>query len=136
MKSQFFCRLYQTIYFTSLVDNWLKITCPQGTILGDKHFQYISARNGLILGRNVVISIGVKLITANHDLYDYFVTSPSGPIVIGDDTYLGIDVVVLPGVSLGNHSYVLDGTIVSKSFPGNCIIGGTPGEIISYLPAY
>lgn len=43
--------------------------------------------------------------------------------------------VVLPGVSLGPHTVVGAGSVVTKSFPdGYCVVAGNPAKIIRRLP--
>lgn len=98
--------------------------------------QYIQAKNGIIIGRNVRLGPGVKLISANHSLENYDVHEPCGPIEIGDNCWLGANVVVLPGVALGEHVVVAAGAVVTRSFPKNCLIGGVPARIIRQLGEY
>lgn len=97
---------------------------------------YIQARNGIIIGKNVRIGPGVKLISANHDLNDYDQHCKSEPIVIGDNCWLGANAIILPGVTLGNHVVVGAGAVVTKSFSDNVLIGGNPARIIRELAPY
>lgn len=98
--------------------------------------QYIQAMNGIIIGRNVRMGPGVKLISANHNLLNYDIHDLAEPIELGDNCWLGADAIVLPGVKLGNHVIVAAGSVVTKSFPDNCLIGGVPAKIIKHLSDY
>jgi hypothetical protein len=98
--------------------------------------QYIQALNGIRIGRNVRMGPGVKLISADHDPADFDHHEVSAPIVIGDNCWLAADVVLLQGVTLGNHVVVGAGAVVTKSFPGDCLIGGVPARVLKALPPY
>lgn len=49
---------------------------------------------------------------------------------IGHHCVVGGRAIILPGVTLGNHVYVAAGSVVTKSFPDNCLIGGNPAKMI------
>ena len=49
---------------------------------------------------------------------------------IGHHCVIGGRAIILPGVTLGNHVFVAAGSVVTKSFPDNCLIGGNPAKII------
>ena len=51
-------------------------------------------------------------------------------IVIGDNCWLGGHSTICPGVKLGNNVIVAAGSVVTKSFGDNVIIGGNPAKII------
>ncbi len=55
---------------------------------------------------------------------------PFDPISIGDDSWLGANSVILPGVSLGKGTVVGANAVVTKSFPDYAILGGVPARII------
>lgn len=52
------------------------------------------------------------------------------PVKIGNDVWIGTRVIILPGVTIGDHSIVGAGAVVTKSFPPYSIIGGIPGKLI------
>ncbi|MGF6348662.1 DapH/DapD/GlmU-related protein [Variovorax sp. W2I14] len=55
-------------------------------------------------------------------------------IVIGEHCWIGMNVVVLPGVVLGPKTIVAAGAVVTKSFPeGNSVIGGVPAKLLKRL---
>ena len=55
----------------------------------------------------------------------------NGPVVIGDDCFIGSAVCFAPGSSIGNHALVAMGSVVTKSFGDNVMIGGVPARVIS-----
>jgi acetyltransferase-like isoleucine patch superfamily enzyme len=108
--------------------------CRTGTCPGRMPGVYIQAINGVVLERNSGVGPGVKIISANHNLEDYNVHDPADPIVIGEDTWLGANSVVLPGVRLGNHVYVAAGAVVTRSFPeDNVVLAGIPARVVKRI---
>jgi N-acetylglucosaminyl-diphospho-decaprenol L-rhamnosyltransferase len=51
-------------------------------------------------------------------------------IVIGDDVWFGTGVVVLAGVTIGSHTVIAAGSVVTKDIPPNSIVGGVPAKVI------
>jgi acetyltransferase-like isoleucine patch superfamily enzyme len=93
-----------------------------------------TADKGIIIDSSVYIASGVKLIGANHDVNDLsMATISSDCIRIGKDCWLGANAVVLPAVQLGPRTIVGAGSIVTKSFRGNCVIAGNPARILRNL---
>ncbi len=95
---------------------------------------YFQALNGIELGDNFLFAPGVKLISSNHDLNDKTKVEKSEPIRIGNNVWLGANVLILPGVQLGSNVVVGAGSVVTKSFPSNVIIAGNPARIIKQNP--
>lgn len=91
------------------------------------------------IGSRVQITDGVRLLThgggwtlrSENPSFDSF-----GAISIGDGTYIGNSVIVLPGVSIGNCVVVAAGSVVTKSVPNNVVIGGNPARVICSLKDY
>ncbi len=57
-----------------------------------------------------------------------------GPLIIGDDVWLGTGVVVLDGVRIGNGCVVGAGAVVSKDLPDYAVAMGLPARIVRYRP--
>jgi acetyltransferase-like isoleucine patch superfamily enzyme len=49
---------------------------------------------------------------------------------IGDDVFIGMNTVVLPGVTIGNNCIIGAGTIVSKDIPSDCVVVGAGFRIV------
>jgi acetyltransferase-like isoleucine patch superfamily enzyme len=83
------------------------------------------------IGEGTYIAPNVGLITQNHDISNLDKHKESKDIIIGDNCWIGMNAMILPGVILGNNSIVGAGSVVTKSFPkGSCTIVGNPGRIL------
>lgn len=98
---------------------------------------HIDGRNGIHIAENVWIGPRVSLISMNHDTSNFFVYCSAPPITIGRNSWIGANSTILPGVSLGEHTVVAAGSVVTKSFPGsNQLLGGVPARVLKSLPEY
>lgn len=96
---------------------------------------YFQAFGTITIGHGTYIAPNVGLITANHDPADLDTHLDPKPIVLGENCWIGMNSVILPGVTLGPGTVVGAGSVVTKSFPdGNCVIGGNPARKIKNLP--
>ncbi len=96
------------------------------------YFQNFSGK--IVLERGCYIAPNVGLITANHIFEDLDTHTKAKDIVIGEKSWIGMNVVVLPGVVLGPKTIVGAGSVVTKSFPeGFLVIAGNPARIIRQL---
>tara|TARA_Y100000589_G_scaffold39186_1_gene32841 strand:+ start:3363 stop:3911 length:549 start_codon:yes stop_codon:yes gene_type:complete len=91
---------------------------------------YIQAINGIELHSSVLIGPDVKIISANHfkNNSDHWITE--SPIIIGKNTWIGANSIILPGVSIGTDSIIGAGSVVTKSFKNNSLIAGNPAKFI------
>jgi acetyltransferase-like isoleucine patch superfamily enzyme len=93
-----------------------------------------SAYAHIYIGYGTYIAQNVGIITGNHDFNDLSTHSPGKDVRIGDNCWIGMNAVLLPGVELGKHTIVGAGAIVTKSFlNGNCVIAGNPAKIIKNI---
>jgi acetyltransferase-like isoleucine patch superfamily enzyme len=91
---------------------------------------YIQALNGVYIGDYTIFAPGVKIISANHIRGELAKWHKAEPIRIGRNCWLGVNVVILPGVSLGDDCVVGAGAVVTKSFPAGSILGGVPAKLM------
>ncbi|MBE9481798.1 MAG: acyltransferase [Bacteroidetes bacterium] len=97
---------------------------------------YIQAINGIEIGKNLRTGPGIKIISSNHDINNFDKHTTNKPIKIGDNCWIGANAIILPGVELRDHVIVGAGSVVTKSFPSNCVIGGVPAKIIKKIDDY
>lgn len=114
---------------TTNVTNWRNVEFHPEDI---NHFQapgtYFQCSFAKIrLGRGVYIAPNVGLITANHDPRDLDRHQIGVDIVIGENSWIGMNCIILPGVTLGPGTIVAAGSVVNKSFPdGHQLLAGSP----------
>lgn len=96
------------------------------------YLQNFSAK--IVIGRGTYIAPNVGIITANHDLLDLDSHVAGQDVVLGERCWIGMGVVILPGVCLGAGSIVAAGAVVNKSFPeGGLLLAGVPARPIKKL---
>ncbi len=85
------------------------------------------------IGSHTLLGPNVGLYAANHSL-DATERINGGcqgkPIHIGNNVWLGGDVKVVPGVSIGDNTIIGTGSIVTKDIPSNVIAVGNPCHVI------
>lgn len=90
-------------------------------------------RNHIQIGRESLIASGCKFIDHDHAMtLDQgpmnLQPCPDAPIVLEEDVWLGVNVVVLKGVTIGKGAVVGAGAIVTKSIPACEIWAGVPAR--------
>ena len=55
-----------------------------------------------------------------------------GDIIIGDNSWLGVGVIVLSGVRIGNGAVVAAGSVVIDDVPDDAIAAGSPARVVKY----
>lgn len=81
---------------------------------------------------------GVSLYSGGHPV-DYRVRNGiSGPefggkITIGDDCWIGGNVIILPGITIGRGTTIGAGSVVTKDIPEECVAVGNPCRVIKKI---
>jgi virginiamycin A acetyltransferase len=55
-----------------------------------------------------------------------------GDIRIGNDVWIGMNSIIMDGVTIGNGVVIAAGSVVTKNVPAYAIVGGNPAKIIKY----
>lgn len=94
---------------------------------------YLQGNGGIWIGNYVHFASNIVIISENHSLYNQM-EHELKEVRIEDYCWIGMNVVILPGVHLGPRTIVGAGSVVTKSFPdGYCVIGGNPARIIKLI---
>jgi acetyltransferase-like isoleucine patch superfamily enzyme len=59
-----------------------------------------------------------------------------GSIEVGDNVFLGVNSIILPGKKIGSNSIVGAGSVVTKDVPPGVVVAGNPAKVISTLQEY
>lgn len=85
------------------------------------------------IGDNVLIGPNVGIYTAGHPLHFELRNEEwefASPITIEDNVWIGGNVVLNPGVTVGRNSVVGSGSVVTKDIPANVVAAGNPCRVI------
>ena len=55
------------------------------------------------------------------------------PIKVGNNVWIGGNVIVLPGVTIGDNVTIGAGSVVTKDIPSNCVALGSPCKVVKNL---
>lgn len=90
----------------------------------------------ITIGDDVQIGPNVQLLTPTHPIEPDLRRAKleaAMPITIGDNTWLGGGVIVLPGVTIGANTVVGAGSVVVNDLPGHVVAVGNPARIVRRL---
>jgi acetyltransferase-like isoleucine patch superfamily enzyme len=124
------------VHFTSRVLYAKNISVGNRSAPGLNSNCYVQGRAGIKIGHNFRMGPGSGLISANHDLNDYDVWIQKEPIEIGDNVWLGMNAVIMPGVKIGNNVVVGSNSVVTKDIPDNSIAAGSPCKVLNEKGTY
>lgn len=94
----------------------------------------------ITLGSNVHLTNGIQFVT--HDggtllfrdkIPDLEITKP---ITVGNNVYIGVQTIIMPGVQIGNNVVIGAGAVVTRDIPDNSVEVGVPAKVIKTIDAY
>lgn len=139
-------RKFVGVFFHMYLDTKVFVLKLMGVKIGKNTKIYTSVSNFdtffphlIEIGSNCAISKETLLIT--HDYSRNFPTEgfgsmTKGKVIIGDNTFIGMRTIILPGVTVGNNVIVGAGSLVTKSIPDNMVAAGNPAKVICTLEEY
>lgn len=97
------------------------------------------------IGDRVTITHGVKMVThdastrlfrARHPGMNRRFGNKFGPICIGSDVFVGVNSIILPGVTIGDNVVIGAGSVVNKDVRSGVVVAGVPAKELCTLQEY
>lgn len=111
--------------------------CCYGTNISIGEYTYINMNCSFVddgkidIGKAVMFGPGVVIATVGHpikpDMRKYMYTDA---VHIEDNCWIGANVTICPGVTIGENTVIGAGSVVTKSIPANVVAGGNPCKIM------
>jgi acetyltransferase-like isoleucine patch superfamily enzyme len=130
-------RLYMKCYNNLLKKHGFKLK-------GTPRFIAKSARfddfNRITLGDRLVVSMNVHFLTHDYSYTTALISINEKPntdigllreIIIGDNVFIGMNSILLPGTKIGNNVIIGAGTVVRGTIPDYSVVTGNPAAVIS-----
>jgi acetyltransferase-like isoleucine patch superfamily enzyme len=111
----------------------LAFGCKLGARVGVSEGSFIGAKGPVIVGDETDIGPGCRIIAENHSFDDMTLPIREQPlsrkgIAIGKNCWLGANVVILDGTSIGDGVVVAAGSVVTRGIPSDTVVAGVPAK--------
>ena len=125
----------------AVVQQGMRLTTPEKISIGSNcnfgQGVFLTGGGGIRIGDWVGMGPDAKVWSVNHRFVD-----PDVPwlaqgwdyaeVVLEDDVWLGANVFVMPGVTIGKGAIVSAGSVVTKSMPAYSIVVGNPARVVGW----
>lgn len=108
-----------------------RVTFGKGVFIN--HSAILSASGGIEFEDGVMTAPGLRIATINHDMNRRHTIYTYGKVKIKKNAWIGMNVTICPGVTIGEYAVVAAGAVVTKDVPDHAIVGGVPAKVIRYL---
>jgi acetyltransferase-like isoleucine patch superfamily enzyme len=94
--------------------------------IDDVYPNFVIIEDGVsIAGQNFILTHNKPM-----EYHQHLSESFLGPVIIKRNAWVAINVVILPGVTIGEGAIVASGAVVAKDVPANTLVGGIPAKVI------
>ena len=121
-------RISSTAFFSDagmISGDLSKLEVGAGSFIGRVE---ISVHDRVVIGSNVCVNDGAKLLTASHDVTDPAWKTVSAAIELEDYSWICTNALVLPGVTVGRGAVVGAGAVVREDVSEYSIVAGNPAR--------
>lgn len=103
-------------------------------------YNHITCTNKITIGNNILTGKWVTITDNSHgdtdidSLHIHPIYRPivsKGPVIIGNDVWIGDKATILPGVTIGDGAVIAANSVVTRDVPAYCVVGGNPAKIIN-----
>ncbi len=124
------------IAFSNKITLAPSLSIGDGTFVG--HNSIFSAARSIEIGSNCLIALGVTIMDNDGHPLDYLQRREHlppepdkvKPVKIGNDVWIGNNVIVCKGVTIGDRVIVGAASVVTRDVPADCIVAGNPAVVI------
>lgn len=102
-------------------------------------YNHITSTNKIVIGNNLLTGRWVTITDNSHGKTDFrtlqtpplmrLVTS-KGPVVIGNNVWIGDKATILPGVTIGDGAVIAANAVVTKDVPAYTVVAGNPAKVV------
>ena len=111
-----------------------------GIVIGDESFIgsgcEFNALSRIEIGAFCLVASGTRFIDHDHgtsiDMTMKKQPEQSADVIIGSNVWIGVNCVILKGVSIGSGAIVAAGSVVTKSIPPLAIVAGVPARVLRF----
>ena len=94
------------------------------------HSAILSASGGIEFEDGVMAAPGLRIATITHDMNNRHTIYTYGKVTVKKNAWLGMNVTICPGVTIGKYAVVGAGAVVTKDVPDYAVVGGVPAKLI------
>lgn len=105
-------------------------------------FSHITAINGIYIGDNLLTGKDILITDNSHGISTREMAElrpnqrpleSKGPVVIGDNVWIGEKASIMPGVTIGRGAIIAANAVVTRDVPPYCVAGGNPAKILKQM---
>ena len=94
------------------------------------HSAILSASGGIEFEDGSMAAPGLRIATINHDMNQRHAIYTYGKVTVKKNAWIGMNVTICPGVTIGEYAVVAAGAVVTKDVPDYAVVGGVPAKVI------
>lgn len=130
--TSFFARFDQVmikVYRRLVIPKWTKV--GKGVFIG-RGVRFDKILNGALITieDGAYITSGVTILCHDASSVQRLGYFFAAPVVIGKNSFIGVNSIIMPGVKIGNNAIIGAGSVVTKDVPEGIVVAGAPAKEI------
>lgn len=97
------------------------------------HSAILSASGGIEFEDGCMAAPGLRIATINHDMNERHTIYTYGKVTVKQNAWIGMNVTICPGVTIGKYAVVGAGAVITKDVPDYAVVAGVPAKVIKML---
>lgn len=97
------------------------------------HSVILSASGGIEFEDGCMAAPGLRIATINHDMNERHTIYTYGKVTVKQNAWIGMNVTICPGVTIGKYAVVGAGAVITKDVPDYAVVAGVPAKVIKML---